>query len=134
MPTTAEELFLNGTAHFAGPPKTSFRIAHMHAMTNRGYGHYALALHYLHGIGCQSNFPKALAHLHAASYCGHASASYSLFLLYKPVSYSLAMESLETAWEQGHHHAARELATLTPPPPYQRDLLVHLEKVGLRAS
>lgn len=116
LPVTAEELFFNGTARFAGPHERMFKIHSSSKRPHKGETLYTLGIYYLHGYGCGQCHATARELFKRASNRNHASASYMLFLMYRSTGhFAEALTFLHAAARQGHAIAKR-LVVARPSP------------------
>ncbi len=116
IPVTAEELFFNGTARFAGPDKQMFRIHSRKTRSHKCETLYTLGIYYLHGYGCKQCLATARELFKQASNRKHSSASYMLFLIYRNSGQiTEAMTFLNAAARQGHA-VAKRLVLARPSP------------------
>lgn len=91
---TAEDLFLDGTAKFAGPDDLNFNILSRSRQTPENM--YKRGIYCLHGYGVPADKEEALFCFSNASSRGSGSASYSLYVLKGEQRYLLDAAS------QGH--------------------------------
>jgi len=103
---TAEDLYIDGTARFAGPDELTFALLKKDDRSEKPHILYRLGLYYLHGYGCTKDIGMALSYFTLASNRGCGSASYCLYRMYeKQLSFEIALQHLHKAATQGHRFA-----------------------------